>query len=152
MCYFEKLYDESRTTKVMAVKNLVSDLNFKSAFITTKKLVEQGIEHPKLAELRKIVGAEVAANKNVKIIIFNQYRESAKKIEETLGTLEGVSSRVFVGQAKKSGIGLSQKEQRAMLDSFSNGEFNCLIATSVAEEGVLNILNQALEVALYQYP
>jgi len=43
---------------------------------------------------------------------------------------------LFVGQAKKFGIGLSQKEQVALLDQFRDGLFNVLIATSVAEEGL----------------
>jgi Fanconi anemia group M protein len=134
--YLEKMFEEARTTKVKAVLNLASDANFKSASILTKRLIEDNIEHPKLLQLRRIVAEEFASNEKVKIIIFNQYRESAKKIEEVLNAISGVSSRVFVGQAKKNGIGLSQKEQKGMLEEFKDGKFNCLVATSVAEEGI----------------
>ena len=134
--YLEKMIDEARTTKVKAVLNLVNDVNFKSAAILTKRLIEDNIEHPKLLQLRRIVAEEFSSNEKVKIIIFNQYRESAKKIEEVLNAISGVSAKVFVGQAKKNGIGLSQKEQKGMLEEFKDGKFNCLVATSVAEEGI----------------
>ncbi|MBW2972606.1 hypothetical protein KY359_06220, partial [Candidatus Woesearchaeota archaeon] len=134
--YFEKIYEEGMTSKVKAVKNLTEDLNFKSAFIVTRKLREDGVDHPKLLRLKELVEAEVGQNPHVKIIIFNQYRESAKKIHETLSTISGAQARIFVGQAKKNGVGLSQKEQKQMLEDFKAGEFNCLVATSVAEEGI----------------
>jgi Fanconi anemia group M protein len=134
--YFDKIYTEARTSKTKAVKNLASDLNFKSAFILTKKIAEKGIDHPKLSELKKLVKNEVSVNEKVKIIVFNQYRESAKKIKETLSSVPGVSAKIFVGQAKKNGTGLTQKEQKQMLEEFKAGEFNTLVATSVAEEGI----------------
>jgi Fanconi anemia group M protein len=43
---------------------------------------------------------------------------------------------VFVGQAKKKNTGLSQKQQKEMLEKFENEKFSCLIATSVGEEGL----------------
>jgi Fanconi anemia group M protein len=134
--YFEKIYEEATTSSVKAVKNLAADLNFKSAFILTKGLVEKGIEHPKLAELRKIVCDEVSQNPAVKIIVFNQFRESAKKIQEMISMIPGVTAKMFFGQAKKNGTGLSQKEQKSMLEEFREAKFNVLVATSVAEEGI----------------
>jgi Fanconi anemia group M protein len=41
-----------------------------------------------------------------------------------------------VGQAKKKSTGLSQKQQKEMLEKFSKEDFTCLIATSVGEEGL----------------
>jgi Fanconi anemia group M protein len=41
---------------------------------------------------------------------------------------------LFVGQQKKEESGLSQKEQKQMLDDFREGNFNVLVATSVGEE------------------
>ncbi|MBW2983672.1 DEAD/DEAH box helicase [Candidatus Woesearchaeota archaeon] len=133
--YLKKMQDESFTTKVKAVKNVVADLNFRSALIKTGKLVEEKVEHPKLVELQKIIEKE-ASNKDVKIIVFNQYRDNASDIEEKLNRIEGIKARIFVGQAKKSGTGLSQKEQKEILDKFREGEFNVLVATSIGEEGL----------------
>ncbi len=132
MAYFDKIYTEAASSKVKAVKNLAADPNFKSAHLFSRKLQEQGIEHPKIPELASMVEREVRQKSDMKIIIFTQYRESAKRIQEVVP----VSSKIFVGQMKKNGTGLSQKEQKAMLQEFREGQFNCLISTSVAEEGI----------------
>lgn len=133
--YLDKLTTESRTTKVKAVKNLVRDINIKSAMIKTESLIEKGILHPKLKELKKLVRAEVNKNNKTKIIIFTQYRDSVSKIKEELDKIN-VLSEIFVGQAKRGGTGLSQKQQIELLQLFRDGMFNVLIATSVAEEGL----------------
>jgi Fanconi anemia group M protein len=134
--YFDRIYSEAIGTKVKAVKNLANDINFKSAHILTKRLVEEKIEHPKLPALKKLVENEILNNREKKIIIFSQFRDSAKKIHDVLSSIEGVKAEIFVGQAKKNGLGLTQKKQKELLGKFSLGEFNCLIATSVAEEGI----------------
>lgn len=134
--YFEKLEEESKTTKVKAVKNIVKDLNYRSARILTQKLYEEKIEHPKIDELKKIIVDEVSKNNAVKIIVFNQYRDSATKLFEELNKLPGVVSKIFVGQMKKGETGLSQKEQKRILDEFREGKFNVLISTSIGEEGL----------------
>ncbi|MEM3126757.1 MAG: DEAD/DEAH box helicase, partial [Candidatus Woesearchaeota archaeon] len=131
--YLCQLDEEALTSKTKAVKNLVRDTNFRFALVNSKKLYEAGIEHPKLTEAKKIVKEETAINQEAKIIVFTQFRDTAVKLKEVLG---GIKAEIFVGQAKKKETGLSQKEQKEMLDRFRNGEFNVLIATSVAEEGI----------------
>ena len=58
----ERINSESRTTKVKAVKNIVKDLNFRSALIKVSKLYEEKVEHPKLVELQKIIEKEFDKN------------------------------------------------------------------------------------------
>jgi len=57
--YIQNLYAASQKTKVKAVKNLVIDLNFKSAWVLIQKLVEKGLEHPKLEKLKEIIQKEL---------------------------------------------------------------------------------------------
>jgi ERCC4-related helicase len=133
--YFEKIEQEASNTKVKAVQNLVKDLNFRSAYLMTKNLIAKGVEHPKLEELRKIIKGELEEKKDAKIIIFNQYRDSSNRIKEVLDAL-GIKCKVFFGQTKKKNSGLSQKDQKRIIEEFRAQEFNCLIATSVAEEGL----------------
>jgi Fanconi anemia group M protein len=133
--YFQKLEQEANNSNTKAAQNLVRDLNFRSAYMKTKSLLEKGAEHPKIAILRKIIADEISEKGEVKIIIFNQYRDSSNKIKEVLDSLS-VKSKVFFGQTKKKETGLSQKEQKKIIEEFRNHEFNCLIATSVAEEGL----------------
>lgn len=133
--YVEKLEEQAVSGTVKAVKNLVQDSLFISAKNRFTKLIEEGIEHPKLAELNKIVKKEIEENKKAKIIIFTQYRSSSIKIKKLLDGLY-VSSKTFIGQSNKEEKGLSQKEQKKIIDEFSKGEFNCLVSTSVGEEGL----------------
>jgi ERCC4-related helicase len=150
--YFEKLMSDSRAGKSKAVKNLVVDLNFRSAYVLTKNMSDDGVEHPKLSRLKELlkaelgisddnttqttIGGEKIETRNKKIIIFTQYRDSGKRIEETINEIEGIQAKLFVGQAKKGDTGLSQKKQIELLNAFRNEEFNVIIMTSVGEEGL----------------
>lgn len=132
--YLTEIAESAKTTKVKAVINLMNDMYFNSAITQTKNMAEAKVEHPKLDVLRDIVKDSI--NKNEKVIIFNQYRDSASKILEELNSITGVTAKLFFGQMKKKGMGLSQKEQKEILDQFRNNEFNVLISTSVGEEGI----------------
>ncbi len=134
--YLTKLVEEARTTRVKAVKNLVNDKDFKSSLYLNQQLVEAGIEHPKIERLVQLIDDETKANPNTKIIVFNQYRDSAKRLEETLNKLTNARAKLFVGQAKRGDTGLTQKKQRMILEDFRNGVFNVLISTSIGEEGL----------------
>jgi ERCC4-related helicase len=73
---------------------------------------------------------------NSRTLIFTQYRDSARHIVEMLSK-NGINASRFVGQAKRQGdIGMKQDEQTSILESFRNGEFDVLVATSIAEEGL----------------
>lgn len=134
--YLEKLQQDARTTKTKAVQNLVQDLNFKSAYIKTQQLSDMNLKHPKLTKLKELVKEEIEKNKKIKVIIFTQYRDSASEITEQLNQLVQTQAKIFVGQTKKGETGLSQKQQKEILDQFRNEEFNILVATSVGEEGL----------------
>ncbi len=133
--YMEKLNTDSITSKTKATKNLVEDANFKTALIKARTAAEKNIEHPKLTKLRELITREVSQEK--KIIVFSHYRDMAKDLLEELNKIKGVKAVLFVGQAsKKNTKGLSQKEQKAIIEDFKAEKFNILVATSVAEEGL----------------
>ena len=134
--YMERLQSDSASTKVKAVKNIVQDLNWRSALIKTQRLWDEKVEHPKLIELQSLVEHEIKENKDTKLIVFNQYRDNALDIKEKLNKIEGIKAEIFVGQTKKGETGYTQKEQKAVLDKFRVGEFNILVATSIGEEGL----------------
>lgn len=133
--YLNQLEKQAVSSSTKAVKNLVKDINFRSAVILAKSTYEKKINHPKLDVLKQIVSNELGENSSAKIIIFTQFRDTASKIKEILN-LGGISGDVFVGQAKKKSTGLSQKQQKEMLEKFEEEKFSCLIATSVGEEGL----------------
>ncbi len=131
--YLYDLLSKSRITKVRSIKNLVVDPNFLSALSILRDLFKKNIEHPKLDLLKEHVSKILSENPSAKILIFSQFRESANRIKDWL---KPFSSELFFGQAKKNGLGLSQKQQKEVINNFSQGSFSCLIATSVAEEGL----------------
>ncbi|MBS3092257.1 DEAD/DEAH box helicase [Candidatus Pacearchaeota archaeon] len=144
--YFQTLFEQARKEQSKAVKNLVANAEFNNAYIQTKNLISQNLEHPKLLQLKDLIENKVAENPKAKIIVFSQYRDSVTKICRELNSLNNVTAKVFVGQAKKTlsnkpdnkenTTGLSQKEQQQIIQEFSRGEFNVLCATSIAEEGL----------------
>jgi len=133
--YFRKMQQDALTSKVKAVQNLMQDELFKSSMHFTEELIKQNFGHPKLLKLREIVQETINKDQKAKIIIFTQFRDSAEEIVKQISELN-IKNHVFVGQAKKNGLGFSQKQQKEILEKFSVGEFNVLIATSVAEEGL----------------
>jgi Fanconi anemia group M protein len=113
------------------------------------KLLENVTEHPKLIyilDLCKKEKLDTSANKkpNVllndsmssQILIFSHYRDTATHIVDELNKT-GIKSFRFVGQSTRDNdIGMNQNEQSVILDSFRKKEFNVLVATSIAEEGL----------------
>jgi len=133
--YMKDLYDQAKNKKSKGVVQIVNSREFQDAYIISIKLYETGFEHPKIEKLKEIVEKEIKQNKNSKLLIFSQYRDSVYKINSELEKI-GLKTAIFIGQAKKKDIGLSQKEQQLTLWKFKHGEINCLVSTSIGEEGL----------------
>jgi len=95
-------------------------------------------EHPKQTKLRELVEQEMKANKDSKIIVFTQFRDTVETLVEVLNRLHGVSAVRFVGQATRDtdDVGLSQEQQASILGDFRLGKYNILVTTSIGEEGL----------------
>ncbi len=130
--YMDDLIVKAKTTRVKAVKNLVQDLNFKSALILARNLKESKIDHPKIQELNKLL----LSNSEKKIIVFSQYRDSISNLITEINKLPNIKAEMFVGQQKKRGTGLTQKQQIKLIEKYTNNEFNVLVMSSVGEEGL----------------
>lgn len=133
--YFYDFF-RSNKQKTKAVEELLVDIRFREAFEEISKLKKQNIKHPKLIKLKEIIGNELKNNPDLKLIIFSQYRESAIKITSELEEIKELKPALFVGQSKKNNIGLSQKNQKKILDDFRENKYNILVSTSVGEEGL----------------
>jgi ERCC4-related helicase len=104
-----------------------------------RKLDSLDLEHPKLAAAVEIVTKEIETNPSARVILFAHYRQTADTLVERFSQVPNSPVRAarFVGQASHgTDTGLTQKEQVDLLDRFRRGEVNCLVATSVGEEGL----------------
>jgi len=157
--YLKKLFDEAAKKKSKGVVKLVAKPEFNFVYMQSNELLAKNQEHPKIEKLVEMINGEfkiprenlinnsqeggglgfqggTPSKSKTKIIVFTQFRESATIIAKNLNELEGIKAKVFVGQAKKAGTGLSQKEQKKIIEEFSDGEINVLVATCIAEEGL----------------
>ena len=150
---FNKYISRLRKKKTKASKSLMRDDNFSRAMKLARDAEKHGWEHPKLREITKIVKQELGSDdgqtklqsnrfadkddeSSSKIIVFTQFRDTLEMIYNKLES-EGIKSVKFFGQATRDGEkGLTQKEQKAIIKSFRMGEYDVLISTSVAEEGI----------------
>ncbi len=140
--YLEGLIKQAQQKKTKGVQTLVNSKEFQAAMLSLNQLISKKIEHPKIDELKVLIENEFKENENARIIVFSQFRETASKIAENLNKIAGVNAKVFIGQAKKtnsSGLqssGLSQKEQKKVIEEFKERKINILCATSIGEEGL----------------
>ena len=136
--YLQGLVKQAEQKKSKGVQTIVKSLDFKAALLSLNNLLSQKVEHPKIGELKVIIEEEFqnSENKKPKIIIFAQFRETITKICKELNKIKDVKAKVFVGQMKKGETGLSQKEQKQIIEEFREGKINILCATSIGEEGL----------------
>lgn len=149
---FNKYVARLRKKKTKAAKSLIQDPNFGKAIYLAREAEKHGLEHPKLKKVTDIIKKELGQNgqtklqsdryvkdadqKSSKIMVFTQYRDSLEMIHQKLEK-EGIKSAKFFGQASRDGEkGLTQKEQKEIIKAFKMGEYDVLLSTSVAEEGI----------------
>ncbi|MFX1510012.1 MAG: DEAD/DEAH box helicase [Promethearchaeota archaeon] len=136
--YFDALQQETKRRKASkAVQGLFQDPNVLEAQKLVTKLITSDVEHPKLEKLVTIVQHQLAETPSSRIMVFTRFRDTARLIETSLSAMTKSRPIRFVGQATRAGDrGLTQKEQGEILQLFSEGTYNVLVATSVGEEGL----------------
>ncbi len=121
-----------REKKTKAVQAILKDSRYAQVLKKVGELIAKKIEHPKMAKMRELVSAAAAEGKSV--IVFAHYRDSVDKVLKALEETRFVKARKLVGRSGEGGM--TQKQQGELLDAFRNKDFNTLVATQVAEEGI----------------
>ncbi|HEB47310.1 MAG TPA: DEAD/DEAH box helicase [Candidatus Pacearchaeota archaeon] len=138
--YLRELFRQAAKKENKGVIRLVAKPEFNYVFIKSNELVAKNNEHPKILKLVEIVKKEKKENDRLKVIVFAHFRDTAQLISKKINEISGIKAKIFVGQAKKAGVGevtgLSQREQQKIIQEFSSGKVNILCATSVGEEGL----------------
>ncbi|MDA8008351.1 MAG: DEAD/DEAH box helicase [Alphaproteobacteria bacterium] len=119
-----------------AAKNILSpvipmflaDPLIREAIETAKKAEADGIEHPKLGELLKILSTAEG-----RTLVFSSYRDSVAMIQRHLKEA-GIRSTILIGKA--GATGQKQKKQLEVVKDFRDGKYDVMVATRVGEEGL----------------
>lgn len=124
--YWNKLNKE----QTKAAKMIVSDPRIRKAMQLSLDFSEQ--KHPKMDKLKEIVTNELNENKDSRIIIFANFRNTVDEIYNELKKDNIIRPVILVGQKE----GLKQTEQVKRIKEFGEGIYNVLIGTSISEEGL----------------
>jgi Fanconi anemia group M protein len=131
--YFERQRQQARSSgSSKASQRFVSEPRVQRAM----RLAEEFDDlHPKFRQTRILLAETLGVREGERAIVFTESRDTAETLTEFLS--EGFDARRFVGQGDKEGSdGMTQAEQKETLDAFRAGEFEVLVSTSVAEEGL----------------
>lgn len=133
--YFQRMGKEaSSKDSTKSSRSIMADNDVVEAAAYAKSL---DIEHPKIEEIAKIIKEQLSEKPKSKIIVFTHYRDTSAHITKTLEQVKNAKPVRFIGQAlKENDKGLTQKQQTEIIKKFREDEYNILIATSVAEEGL----------------
>lgn len=136
--YFERLIKDAVSRGASrASKETISLPKVQMAMKAINTLDAASVESPKLGRVRKLVVAQLNQKPDSRIIVFTHYRDTAELVSTDLAKISIIKPARFVGQATKGqDKGMNQKKQVDIIDRFQAGEFNVLVATSVAEEGL----------------
>lgn len=91
---------------------------------------------PKLEATKNVLQHHFEGHFGGRVIVFAEYRDTIDFLFSELSKMEGMRAAKFIGQAKGTGNGMSQEEQKKTLDAFREGAYNVLVSTSIGEEGI----------------
>jgi len=131
--YLERQREAARSSGASkADQRLVSDPTVRTVM---REAETYDALHPKYSRARRLIAETLGIDGGERVILFTESRDTAEALTEFLG--EHFATRRFVGQGDRHGSdGMTQRQQQDTLESFREGEFEVLVSTSVAEEGL----------------
>ncbi len=131
--YFDRQRNAARASGASkASQRLVSEPKVREAMRLAENFTDL---HPKFRKTRMLLAETLGIREGERVIVFTESRDTAEALTEFLS--DHFETRRFVGQGDKEGSdGMTQTEQQETLDAFRAGEFEVLVSTSVAEEGL----------------
>ncbi|MDE1768228.1 MAG: DEAD/DEAH box helicase family protein [Candidatus Micrarchaeota archaeon] len=123
--YIESLYNREKKSK--SLESLLKSRPMLMAKSYAETALKNGEEHPKVIAVLDII----KDYRGRKVIVFAQYRSTVKMLVEFISN-NGFRARAFVG--KKEGI--TQAQQKTVIQDFREGKIDVLVASSIGEEGI----------------
>lgn len=131
--YFDRQRNQARSSGASkASQRMVSDPRVRESMRKAESFDEL---HPKYRKTRMLLAETLGLEGGERVIVFTESRDTAEALTDFLS--ESFDAKRFVGQGDREGSdGMTQTEQKDVLDDFRAGEFEVLVSTSVAEEGL----------------
>ncbi len=131
--YFDRQRNQARSSGASkASQRMVSDPRVREAMRKAESFDEI---HPKYRKTRMLLAETLGLEGGERVIVFTESRDTAEALTDFLS--DSFDAKRFVGQGDREGSdGMTQTEQQDVLDEFRAGEFEVLVSTSVAEEGL----------------
>jgi len=125
-----------RSGSAKSLKQLLASQRVRDAVEFAKLQLSDSSPNPKLTELGRILDDQVVS-RGKKAIVFVSYRACAEEVLRFLQNRKSVRASLLVGQRGSGGRGgMTQKEQRQVLETFKGRGQGALVATQVGEEGL----------------
>lgn len=137
-------YDYLREMKESEERSMQRTYNILSRnpdFVAAVEMIETAMKsyvNPKFRTVLDLCEDMVAERPESRCIVFTHYRKTSEFLMKFISeNSRSINPLRFVGQAGK-GVdkGMSQKDQREGIERFKDGDYNVMLATSVAEEGL----------------
>jgi len=131
--YMERQTEAARSSGASkADQRMVSEPNVREA---VRKAEAYDDLHPKFRRARMLLAETLGIEGGERVILFTESRDTAEALTDFLS--EHFATEKFVGQSDTEGSdGMTQVQQQDTLERFRGGEFEVLVSTSVAEEGL----------------
>lgn len=133
--YFDRMVGEGKNKDAKkASKEVVKNFDVLEAMSLAKG---EEFDRPKLKRVIEILRRQFRAKRESLAIVFTHYRDTSQTVTRELEKIGGLRPVRFVGQSTRGeDRGLKQKEQVETIEKFKKGDYNVLVATRVAEEGL----------------
>ncbi|KXA98469.1 hypothetical protein AKJ40_04745 [candidate division MSBL1 archaeon SCGC-AAA259M10] len=109
----------------------------------TKRLKKEternsGSPNPKLEKVHGILQKHFRKRPKGRAMVFAEYRDTVESLTEKLNEYPNLRAEKFIGQAGSEGM--TQKEQKEILERFDQGEFDILVSTSIVSHFGLSVV------------
>ncbi len=135
--FFDNKFEKFKINEKKSIKRFLTNPKIQQVIKIIDNLLNNNFVDPKIMKLIELVKKELNTNKDARILIFTNYKATTELLVSEIKILKEARVHKFVGQSNTLyGKGLSQSEQKRIMDAFRSGEYNILVSTSVGEEGI----------------